>query len=413
MGVVYRQKGRTTWMLKYYRDGRPMYESSGTDIKDEARKTLRIREGDIAKGIPITSKTGRVRFEDAAKDLENDYQVNNRRSLDELKRRIRLHLEPFFGHRKMSAITTSDVRAFIAKRLGDVIVVRKATTKTLPDGQVIETTPAITKAPSHGEINREVTALKRMFTLAVQAGKLLHRPHIPMLREDNVRVGFFEPDQFQSVHRHLPDALQPVITFAYITGWRITSEILPLEWRNVDFQSGEVRLDAGTTKNREGRVFKMTTALRAMLEEQHAACERLKNAGTICPWVFFRVVAEKRGGKKLPRPILRFNKAWANACSAAGCPGRIPHDLRRTAIRNMVRAGVPERVAMTLSGHKTRSVFERYNIVSDGDLDRAAELLSASDDAMVSGTVSAPAIGGARKATPRTMLRKSGGAARI
>ena len=301
----------------------------------------------------------------------------NSDSLDELKRRIKLHLEPFFGHRKMSAITTSDVRAFIAKRQADVIVVRKAVTTTRPDGEVVELAPAITKAPSNGEINRELTALKRMFTLAVQAGKLLHRPHIPILSEDNVRVGFFEADQFQSVRRHLPAALQPVITFAYITGWRIPSEVLPLEWRNVDFESGQVRLDAGTTKNREGRVFKMTATLRAVLEAQQIACKRLKEAGMICPWVFFRMVAEKRGGKKLPRPILRFNKAWANACKAAGCPGRIPHDLRRTAIRNMVRAGIPERVSMTLSGHKTRSVFERYNIVSDGNLREAVAKLAA------------------------------------
>jgi len=378
MGVVYRQKGRSTWMLKYYRDGRPIYESSGTDIKDEAKKTLKIREGDIAKGVPITSKTGRVRFEDASMDLINDYKVNNRKSLDELERRIALHVEPYFGKRKLSTITTTDIRAFIAKRQADTITIRKAVTRTEPDGTVVELSPAITKQVSNAEINRELTVLKRMFTLAMQASKILYRPHIPMLQEDNVRVGFFEREQYEAVLAHLSEALRPIVTFAYVTGWRIPSEVLTLEWRHVDLKAGEVRLDPGSTKNREGRVFKLTMELRKLLEAQKAERDRVaRDTGKICPFVFFRMVAEKRGGTKKPRQVKTITKAWANACVAAGCPGRIPHDLRRTAVRNMVRAGIPERVAMKLTGHKTRSVFERYNIVSDGDLGDAATKLDA------------------------------------
>jgi hypothetical protein len=210
MGAVYRQKGRSNWMLKYYRDGRAIYESSGTDAKTEALKTLRIREGDIAKGVPITSKTGHLRFNDAAQDLINDYKVNNRRSLDELQRRIEKHLKPFFGNRKLSTITTADVRAFIAKRLEDSVVVRKAVTRAEKDGRIVEVAPAVTKAVSNGEINRELTALKRMFTLATQAGKLLHRPHIPMLQEDNTRTGFFE---------NPPSAAAPAGDYVRVCHW--------------------------------------------------------------------------------------------------------------------------------------------------------------------------------------------------
>ena len=154
--------------------------------------------------------------------------------------------------------------------------------------------------------------------------------------------------------------------------WRIPSQVLTLEWRQVDFKAGEVRLDPETTKNREARVFPMTDDLRRLLEAQHQEHLRLKNSGFIVPRVFVRMVAKGRNGANEPRPIRAFTKAWKTACVAAGCPGRIPHDLRRTAVRNMVRCGLFERVAMTLAGHKTRSVFERYNIVSDGDLRAAA-----------------------------------------
>ena len=187
-----------------------------------------------------------------------------------------------------------------------------------------------------------------------------------MLRENNVRTGFFEHDQFIAVRQHLPAHLKPVVTFAYITGWRVPSEVLPLEWRQVDFDAGTVRLDPGTTKNDDGRVFPFTRELREVLEAQRARADELKRKRRlICPWVF------SHNGRRLHT----FPKWWRTACARAGVPGRIPHDFRRTAVRNLVRAGVPERVCMTLTGHKTRSVFERYNIVSEGDLRDAAARL--------------------------------------
>ncbi len=376
MGQLRKRGG--VWWIRYYRAGKRHEESSGSAKKGVAVDLLRLREGDVAKGVPVSAKIGRLRFEEAAQDVIHDYTTNGKRSLRVLERRIEKHLTPYFGGRRMASITTADVRAYVAARQAQTVMTKKGYELKRKDGSVVTVAPQEreTGAPSNAEINRELTTLKRIFVLAVQSGKLLHRPHIPLLREDNVRTGFFEPEQYASVVAHLPDHLRPVIEFAYITGWRIASEVLPLEWRQVDLQAGEVRLDAGTTKNREGRVFPLTDDLRTLLEQQHAEHLTLKKAGQLVPWVFWRMVAQGRGGTKAPRRMTSFTKAWKTACVNAGCPGRIPHDLRRTAVRNMVRRGVPERVAMKLTGHKTASVFQRYNIVSDGDLRTAAMQLS-------------------------------------
>jgi integrase len=372
------RKRGSIWWIRYYRNGQRHEESAGSDKKGVAVDLLRIREGDIAKGAPVSARIGRLRFDEAAADVINDFKANGKRSLDVVTRRIDKHLRPFFGGRKMASITTADVRAYVAERQAATEIASKAYTRKRKDGTEIAIPERRRESAgaSAAEINRELATLKRIFTLAVQGAKLLHRPHIPMLREDNTRTGFFEPDHYTSVMTHLPAEIRPVIEFAYVTGWRIESEVLPLEWRQVDFRGGEIRLDAGTTKNGEGRVFPMTDDLRRLLEAQHEAHSALRKAGHVVPWVFWRMVAKGRRGPKAPRRITSFSKAWKAACIAAGCPGRIPHDLRRTAIRNMVRRGVPERVAMKLTGHKTPSVFARYNIVSDGDLRTAAVQLA-------------------------------------
>jgi integrase len=358
-----RKRGKV-WFIRYRRNGVRYEESSRSQSKQTAIDLLKIREGDIAKGVPVTAKIARLRFEEAAADLVTEYTVNARRSLDELQRRLTKHLTPYFVGRRMASITTSDVNNYIAHRQRVGIIAVRGPRKDERVGDV-----------SNAEINRELTTLKRIFVLAMQAEKLLRRPHIPLLEERNVRQGFFELEALQAVLAALPAPLRPVIEFAYITGWRVPSEVLPLQWRQVDFSAGEVRLDPETTKNRDGRVFPMTDDLRTLLQAQLEIHTALKKAGTIVPWVFFRMVAKGRRGPKQPRPILAFTKAWKAACLAAGCPGRIVHDLRRTAVRNMIRRGVPERVAMQLAGHRTRSVFDRYNVVSAGDLRTAAQQL--------------------------------------
>jgi integrase len=338
-----------------------------------ARRMLSTREGDVERGIPIDPTVGRITFDEAAADLLNDYQANRRVTYADAKRRIKKHLAPFFGNQRMITITTTELRAFVAKRLADGTPVRRKRESRANDG--VSGPDAPRQPVAAGEINRELTVLKRMFSLAVQAGTLVRKPHFPMLRENNVRAGFFERDQYLSLLKDLPASMQPLVTFAYVTGWRIDSEVLPLQWRQIDLKVGEVRLDPGTTKNLEGRVFYLTSELQALLNAQRQAADRIqRRKGMIVQHVFFHDVATKNGdvGSRSGHAIVPsgFYHARCRARIAAGCPGSIPHDLRRTAIRNMVRAGISERVAMKLSGHKTRSVFDRYNVVSDGTCGR-------------------------------------------
>src|SRR4051794_7454919 len=117
MGSVYRQKGRANWLIKFYRDGRPIIESTGTDDKTKAANILRQREGAVADGRPVLSRGGKLKFDAAAEDVINDYEINGKRSIDGVKRRIRLHLTPFFGGRRMVEIDTALVRSFIKARL--------------------------------------------------------------------------------------------------------------------------------------------------------------------------------------------------------------------------------------------------------------------------------------------------------
>jgi integrase len=346
-------RGRV-WWIRYNRNGRRFEESSGSKLKQDATRLLKLREGDVAKGIAVSPALHRVTVDDVVQDVLNDYAANGKKTTAEVERRWRLHLLPAFGGRRVSSITTSDLRAYVARR--------QAGTPDEPGAK-----PAT--------INRELAILKRGLRLAVQAGKVLQVPHVPMLRERNTRTGFFEREQFESVRAHLPEDIRPLVTFAYCTGWRVPSEVRPLLWKQVDWQAGTVCLDVGATKNDEGRTFPFDALpeLREVLEAQRAEADRLKRKGIIVPFVFHR------NG----RPVHSFRGAWAKACKAAGVPGRIPHDFRRTAVRNLVRAGVPERVAMQLTGHKTRSVFDRYDIVNEADLRGAVAKLASGTESQV------------------------------
>ena len=164
---------------------------------------------------------------------------------------------------------------------------------------------------------------------------------------------------------------------AYHTGMR-RGEIMALRWENVDFLSGLVRLNAAETKNGEGRMIPLGDELLESLKSQL----HLRNSAVPdCPLVFFRVIKTKENPTPSWVPIGDFRKVWETACAKCGLAGRILHDLRRSAVRNLVRAGVQERVAMRISGHKTRSVFDRYNIVDESDLKLALRKLQKFQDA--------------------------------
>jgi len=137
--------------------------------------------------------------------------------------------------------------------------------------------------------------------------------------------------------------------------------VLTLQWKQVDFEAGEVRLEPGTTKNDEGRTlpFAVLPELEAMLRRQRERTDALQKAtGRIIPWVFHH------NGE----PIREYRRSWLSATKAAGLQGKIPHDFRRTAVRNLERASVPRSVAMKLVGHKTESIYRRYAIAARQDL---------------------------------------------
>jgi integrase len=211
--------------------------------------------------------------------------------------------------------------------------------------------------------------LRRSFRLAARAGKVGMRPEFDMLEVHNTRAGFFEPDHYRAVLHHLPDYLKPVAEAAYITGWRTRSELLTRQWRHVDLDNGWLRLDPNEGKTRQPRAFPFTAELRALLEAQRERVREIERAtGQIVPWVFVHPDGTR---------IKDFRYAWAKACRAAGVPGRLVHDFRRTAVRNLERAGVPRSAAMAMTGHKTEAVYRRYAIVDSTMLQEAAAKLGA------------------------------------
>ncbi len=332
-GRIYKRKGSSRYWIQYSIRG-AQYREPGGKTPAAARKKLRqrLREAGTERfGGPAAE---RVTVDQLADALLVHMKNQGRASVD----KIRCHLKPvcvFFAGRPALDVTTAALERYQRERL---------------DAK---------KAPA--TVNREVHALRRAFNVAArQTPPLFPKhfvPYFPSLPVDNVRSGFFERAEIEALLQHVTDdGIRDFIAWAFRTGMR-KGEIAHLTWDMLD-RSGTpwvLRIPAAITKNRTGRTLGLEGEVRAIMEG------RLRVRRFDCPLIFHRECKGKPG-----QPITDFWDVWRNALQAAGLPaGRLFHDLRRSAVRTLIRAGVDETTAMKVSGHKTRSMLLRYNIVTE------------------------------------------------
>jgi integrase len=333
-----------TWWIVYHVHGKRITENAHTEDRPVAVRLLKQRLGEAGLGKRVGPAIDRATLDDLLALVEADYQANGRRSLKRVHHAAK-HLRAFFRNEtKARDITSGRVTAYKAYRQGE--------------GQKAK--PA--------SVNYELAVLRRGFGLAVEDGCVATIPLIKKLEVHNAREGFFEVDQYRAVVKHLPDYLKAVAEVSFITGWRTQSELLTREWRHINFAIGWLTLDANSSKNGEGREFPFTPDLKAILEAQrHYVKEIERRRGCVIPWVF----VHNNGS-----PIKDFRGAWKEACRAALVPGRLVHDLRRTAVRNLESAGVSRSAAMKLTGHRTENVYARYAIQDEKSLKEAVAQLA-------------------------------------
>jgi len=329
-GRVFQRGNR--WWLAYWVRGKEFRESGG-NTKADAKRKLKARLGEINEGSFTGLREERITVNQLLDDFILYLETKGAKSLNTFQSYIK-PVRRVFGTDRVIEITTARIQKFILEMKKEGF--------------------------ANATINRRTGALKQAFNLARKQEILNRVPYIPMLREDNARQGFFESDEFEAIVRYLPDPLNDITRFAYFTGWR-KGEILPLKWENIDRLSGEIRLL--DSKNGQGRVIPIEGPLKELIEKRwQVRGFTLSNGNTaISSYVFHR-----KGN-----PYVDTRKAWKTACEKAGYPGKLIHDLRRTAARNFTRAGVPETVAMSITGHKTTSMFQRYNITSQEDQRKA------------------------------------------
>jgi len=347
------QRGDRYW-IQYWRDGRRLRESvakaTGQNTPKAARDLERKRLGELEAGTWIGPDERRLRLADLRALLDADYLDKERKSGDRMGRAWK-HLAAFFdGNPRAVHITTDRLHQFAAARRAD--------------------------GAAPATIRNELTALRRAFRVAVERQRLRVAavPVFPSIRVHNARDVFYADGEVAAVREELPPELRHLWTVCAWTGWR-RNELFDLQWAQVDFAAGIVRLNVGTTKNREGREvpFDVVPDLVAAFDAQRAYTRDVeRRLGRIVAHVFHR------NGK----PIKRMDVARQQACRRAGVLGKdgrpkVLHDLRRTAARNLTRAGVPRHVAMRILGLKTESMWRRYSIIETDDLrDGMAKVLA-------------------------------------
>jgi integrase len=334
------RRGNIWWLAVWGPDGKggwkEIRETTRTSNEKEAREILRKRIRLIENhrdGIQAFTGPSQERMTVNAllDSLVADYQTRGIKSL----RHCINHMKPvrrFFGERRVGNVTPDLVRKYLE--------IRKS------DGR------------TNAKINREVELLNAAFCLAVREGRLNRKPHVPKLRERNARTGFFEKDEYERILACLSPPIDDMARFAYSSGWRY-EEIRTLRWESVDRQAKEVSLV--DSKNGEGRVLPLEDEGWRLVERLWALRRFKRKDGTeaVSEFVFHRK------GKPVSDSV--FGRAWRNARSEAKLPDKLFHDFRRTAARNMIRAGVAQTVAMAITGHKTDSMFRRYNVTSPDD----------------------------------------------
>jgi integrase len=316
MGLYRRSETRNWWMnYTVTVDGRRKQIRESTEAADKEQAKIRLAKRIAGQQMPVKGTIAKL-----LDGLVLDYQLNQY-DMKACNQWVDNHLRPYFGSMKAESVTKETIRDF---------VVAKTTAQ---------------KPLSNASVNRCIALLKRSYNIAE-----LKFPTVEMLKENNVRKGFVESDKFWHLFQHLPAHTRPVILFCYESGCRI-QETLNIKWEQIDSLSQMVRLNPGETKNDEPRVVPVSDMMMFFFKQKLPHCSEF--------------VFTYKG-----KHLTSIRTGWEQTCKKLGGPYEhlLVHDLRRSAVRNMVKSGVPEKVAMKISGHKSRSVFDRYNITSEADL---------------------------------------------